>query len=398
MKILQVVSTPPFAWATGGCARIVFDLSKALVKKGHDITILTTDLFQPGQPYPFRKTIEIIDGVKIIRFPNISDTLAWRYKFYFSYQYIQYLKKNVKEFDIVHLQDLISIHAIFTKKYCKKFKIPYILSTHGSAFWLGERKITHRLFYLLWGKNILIEAPKLLVLNEAEQDACRNLGYPLQSIEIIYNFLDPQYLHTSQESRNDFREKYSINLNSKVVLYIGRLEKTKGLDILLDSFHNLTNEPIDVVLVIAGPDDGFEHYLKAKVMELHLNEKVRFTGFLNDADKLHAYQSADVHVSPREWEPFGITLLESCACGTPVICCKNSGIAHIIEGNVGLTFEYNQQSLKEVMIRMLTDRKMTLKFKEECDNLIKTQFSSEAIVSHIETIYQQEKSIGEKKK
>ena len=120
MKILQIVSTPPFAWATGGCARVVYDISKELVKRGHDVTILTTDLYEPGKRFPYKANPEFIDGIRIIRFKYISNWLAWKNKIYISPGLIWYLKNHLQEYEIIHLQDLISVHAVATVKYCKK--------------------------------------------------------------------------------------------------------------------------------------------------------------------------------------------------------------------------------------------------------------------------------------
>ena len=80
MKILQIISTPPFAWATGGCARVAYDISKELVKSGHDVTMLTTDLYEPNQRYISKTNPEYIDGIQIFRFKQVSNWLAWKHK------------------------------------------------------------------------------------------------------------------------------------------------------------------------------------------------------------------------------------------------------------------------------------------------------------------------------
>ena len=87
------------------------------------------------------------------------------------------------------------------------------------------------------------------------------------------------------------------------------------------------------VLVIVGPDDGYLTEVKRQVQTLGISSQVRFTGYLDGDDKLQAYQSASVNVLPSAYEMFAITLLESLACGTPIIATDRCGLADFVRQN-----------------------------------------------------------------
>jgi len=77
MKIAQVSSTPPFAWATGGCAKVAYDISRVL-SKNHQVAMATTDLFEPDNRFKIKNNPEILDGIKMYRFKVINNHLAWK--------------------------------------------------------------------------------------------------------------------------------------------------------------------------------------------------------------------------------------------------------------------------------------------------------------------------------
>ncbi|KGK98087.1 hypothetical protein LI82_10130 [Methanococcoides methylutens] len=388
MKIAQVISTPPFAWATGGCARIAHELSKELANKGHEVTIITTDLYKPDQRYINTKNPEYIDGIRFFRFRCASNWLAWKHKLYISPKLLRYLKINLQEYEVVHLQDLISIQAIITSKYCKKYKIPYILTAHGSIPWLYKKSILSWVFNRLWGHNILTNADKITVFTEEEAEQCRYMKVSEDKIKLIPNGIDLNKYKNLPE-KMEFRNKYTINKNKKIILYIGRIEQSKGIDLLIESFSLLAPEMDDVLLLITGPDDGYLNTLNKLVLASGIEDKVIFTGFLEEKDKIRAYVDADVHVSPRQWEPFGLTLLESCACGTPVICSKGCGIANVIDNQVGIAVPYNKYDMKTALMRVLKDDETKRKFGENGKLIVQEQFSFEKIVEEVEKTYKE---------
>lgn len=333
----------------------MFDLSRELAKRGHKVSILTTDMYKPDERYKIRNP-EFIDGVKIIRFKYISDLLAWKYKIYISVGMLKFLKNNLKNYDIVHLQDLISPTAIVTMFYCRKYRVPYVLTSHGSLTVFNENNLLNKLYCKIWGFKILQNASRVSAFTNDEFEQYKKLGILENKIHIIPNGI---YLseYANLPKKGNFRNKHSIKEDDPVVLYLGRIHKSKGLNTLLNAFKLLNEDLTNAKLVIVGPDEGYLQELRNKSIELNLESRVIFTGPLYDEEKLEVYVDADVHVSPRKAEPFGLTLLESSACGTPVISMKNCGISDFVE-KVGIVSDYNDKSINDSIKQILNDERL----------------------------------------
>lgn len=352
LKILQVISTPPFAWATGGCARVVYDQSRELARLGHEVTILTTDLFEPDQRYPINNP-EIVDGVKIIRFKYISDLLAWKYKIYISPGMINFLKKNLDDYDLVHLQDFISPQAYYTSKYCRKFKIPYLITTHGSTYWVLQHGFLNQVYLKLAANKILSGADRIIALTKMELEHYNELGISQSKITVVPNGIDLAPFRNVKEI-GKFKIKMGLD-NEKIILYLGRINPIKGIEVLIKSFSDLSKNLDSVKLVIVGPDEGYSHELKNLIQKLDIKDSVIFTGPLYDEDKLEVYTDADIYVLPSKYETFPITVLEAWASGIPVIVSEHCGIADYVK-KAGLVFK-NETQLKEAMMKIITDSK-----------------------------------------
>jgi len=219
---------------------------------------------------------------------------------------------------------------------------------------------------------------------EAEQ--YKSMGVSENKIEIVPNGIDPSEFE-SLPQRGDFRRKWGINDNQKIILYLARIYKIKGPDLLARSFAELSKEIDNVKLVIAGPDDGYLTSLKKLVADLEISDKVLFTGPLYGEEKLRAYVDADVYVLPSVYETFPVAVLEACACGVPVIVTDRCGIADIVNNKVGYMVEYNKDQLKSAMIKVLNDEGLRRRFGEEGKRLVRDQFSWDVVVAKVENIY-----------
>jgi len=145
----------------------------------------------------------------------------------------------------------------------------------------------------------------------------------------------------------------------------------------------------DVRLVIVGPDDGYLPSLKKLIADLKISTKVLFTGPLYGQEKLKAYVDADVYVLPSSYEIFGITVLEACACGAPVVVTDRCGIADVIDGQAGLVVAYDKEQLQHALLHMLDDDKMRLRFGEKGKLLVREKFNCENIAEQVERVYKE---------
>jgi len=375
MKILQVI--PYFTPKRGGDVNACFNISKELTKKGHDVTIITTE-FEFN--YEYAESIRKI-GIKIYPVNYIFQSNS----FIYSKAINSWLDKHIKDFDIIHLHEFRSYQNISVNKYAKKYNIPYVLQAHGSLMPHYRKQNLKKLYDEVWGYNILAEASKVLALTDTEVKQYELFGVLKNRIEIVPNGIDlSQY--SELPKKGIFRQKYHINSDKKIILYLGRLNETKGIDLLINAFINLSSKLKNCTLVLAGPDDGFESYLKNLVYKNNLGDKVIFTDFIPDHIKNAALVDADVFVTPK-FSGFPITFLEACVCGTPIITTNKGDYLKWIHENAGQVINFDTLELEACLSTMLLDESLRKRLGENGISLIEREFNWEKVVNRIENIY-----------
>ena len=121
--------------------------------------------------------------------------------------------------------------------------------------------------------------------------------------------------------------------------------------------------------------------------ELKISDKVLFTGPLYGEKKLEAYVDADVYVLPSVYETFPVSVLEACACGTPVIVTDRCGIADVIDGQVGLVVTYDKNQLQDALQRVLSDDQMRQRFGNGGKSLVREKSNWSKITELMESVY-----------
>ncbi len=375
MKILQII--PYFTVIRGGDVAVAYNLSGHLVKRGHDVTILTTD-FEFDKEYA--KTIEK-EGVKVIPFHCINIVL-----FLISPSMKKWLKRNIKNFDIIHLHDFRSYQNYIAHYYAKKHMIPYVLQAHGSLPRIIEKQKLKKLYDRILGYRLLKDASKVIALTKTEAEQYKEMGVDKAKIINVPNGINLLEYGKLPE-KGGFRRKYEIKDDEKIVLYIGRLHKTKGIDLLGEAFSEVSKELDNVILVLGGPDDGYRSALEELIKALKVDDKVLFTGFVTPEEKKAVLVDADVFVLP-SFLGFPVTFLEACACGTPIITTNNGDTLDWIHGKVGYVVEYDKDQLRDAIYKVLSDEGLRKRFGEEGKKLMVKKFAWDNIVKEVENVYE----------
>jgi glycosyltransferase involved in cell wall biosynthesis len=385
MKILMVVAS--YSPSSGGPTTVIRALASELVKKGHEVSIYTSDYFdKSSRVQEYSKPVEI-DGIKVYYFKNISNKLAHNYNVYLSPMLVKKAKDNLKNFDIIHIHGFRTFQSIFIHHYAKKYNVPYILQTHGTVLPFFQKQSLKKIFDLFLGYKILRDVSKVIALTKTEAEQYKKMGGDENKIEIVPNGIDLSEYENLPE-KGEFRRKYSIRDDEKIILYLGRIHKIKGIDLLVKAFADLVEELDNVKLVIVGPDGGFLSMLKRQIESLKIGDRILFTGTLYERDKLEAYVDADVYVLPSVYEIFPITVLEACACGTPVIVTDRCSIADFVN-KIGYVVEYDKEQLQDAIIKVLSDEGLRRRFGERGKKLVEERlFSWDNIEKKVEGLYE----------
>lgn len=389
MKILQVVSYFYPALAYGGPPRTVYELSKELVKRNHEVTVYTTDTLDPKSRIekPSHTGPVELDGIRVYYFRNISNWLAGTYHLFLPPSLIKAARSHLKEFDVIHFHEARTIVHLPVQHYARRYGIPYILQARGSLPRIMAKQSLKQVYDMLWGFRLLRDASKVIALTNVEAEQYKRAGVSEDRIEIIPNGIDLSKFDNLPE-RGKFRSKYNLNDSQKVILYLGRIHKIKGLDLLAEAFAGFSKVLDDVKLVISGPDDGYLSALKELVKNLKIKEKVLFTGPLYERDKLEAYIDADVCVLPSIHEGFPVSVLEAGVCGKPVIVTDRCNIADMVDNEIGLAVSYDKDQLQGALAYLLNDEGKRRQFGQYSTELVNREFSWPHITERVERLYQ----------
>lgn len=352
MKILQVIPAFPPSEGYGGAPVIAYEISKKLVQGGHKVTVYTTDA--NNKKSRLSTKYKHMDGFEVYYFKNISNSLAW-HRLFFTPSMLPQLSKEIKKFDIIHLQSYYTFLNIATHHYAKRYGIPYIVQANIAILPIFQKQRLKKFFNLFWGYRILKDASKVIAATEMEIDEEKRMGVNEEKIALILPGYDVNYF-SDLPDLGQFREKFGIK-EKNIILFLARIHKIKGIDFLVKSFYELTRSRDDVILVIAGPDDGYKYTIEKLIEELNISNKVLFTGYLDGDEKLSAYIDATMLVQPSKYERFCGSPFEAILCNTPIIVTRNTGCGNFVhKRDVGYTVDYgNVNELRNTMEEILNN-------------------------------------------
>lgn len=333
MKILQV--TPYFApaWAYGGPPRVMYDYAAGLVARGHDVDVLTTDVLDAERRA--EPAFEVLDGVRVRRLPNLSNSLAWRTKKYLPRGLVTRLARELGRYDAVHVTDTRTYLTAAASLAARARGVPFCLSPHGSlpAF-SGLRGAVKAVYDLALVRPMLRRAALLLAQTDHEAELLRAFGGRPDAIRLLPLPLDLVDVDAGAEPGALRR----LAGDSRVLLFLGRIHYLKGLDVLIDAAAPLLGD--GTTLVIVGRDDGHWDELSVRHRDLLDAGAIRFVGPLYGRDRFGAYGDADVFcLTPRHWEETSIAALEAAACGTAIVVTEQTDIPGLAASGGGFVVQ-----------------------------------------------------------
>ena len=355
------------------------------------MTVCATDALRPDSNEVVPTRHQVLDGVDV----NYFHSFARPGRIFLSPGMVKFIGRHLKRFDIVHLHLYRTFHNIVFC-CCNTIDKPYVLSAHGNilpTFGNPNRRVLfmRRFFDLQVGKRIVGNARKVIAISKAEADEYLQFGVEKEKIEIVPNGIDlPRYDHLP--SPGQFRSKLNISENEKLILYLGRLNKSKGLDFLVSGFASLNRDVSNegLTLVIAGPNDGALEPIERLARRLGVSPRVIFPGFLSEEEKTSAYVDSDVVVNLEPGNVFGLVPLEAAACRTPVIVSKGNAISEAVrEGAFGFSVEYGDTaSLATTMRNLLYDSTLASKMGQNGRRFVFENYGWPKVVDRLETLYE----------
>jgi glycosyltransferase involved in cell wall biosynthesis len=386
MKILQVTSTFPPAYSYGGPVEKVYQISYGLVKRNHEVTVVTTDVLDSKNRYKFTHNPIVLDGIKVFHFKNVSNKLAHK-NIHFAPTMAIELKKQIKACDVVHIHEYRTFSGILASYFAHKYEVPIIIQPNGSIPWIGKYN-AKIVFDKILGSHIINGASKIIASSYFESDYFGKIFPSLSNSNIIHipNGINLDEYNNLPE-KGEFKKKYNIAQNEKVILFLSRIHPQKGADLLLYAFAQLHKINKNIKLVIAGPDEGYLNELMKIAETLQISKSVIFPGPLYGEKKIEAFIDAHVFVLPSPYDSFGNVVIEALACGTPVIFTNKCGVSEYIWRDYCFIIDYDITQLYLSLWEIINDETIHKKMTAEAKKLIH-HFDMKDIILQYEKVYE----------
>jgi glycosyltransferase involved in cell wall biosynthesis len=341
LRILHVTPYSGDAWAYGGIPRLAATLARDLARRGHAVTVATTDASDEtsrlrdgaatGRRFGAWPPAQTADGVVVRVFPNVSNHLAYHWQFFTPTGFRRFMRSHAGDFDVAHLHACRNLPGEIAARHLAAAGVPFVIAPNGTAPLLERRRLAKQAFDALTGLRGLRRAARVVAVSEAERVQLRAVGVPAASIALLPNPIDLEEFDAPIQPGR-LRIRCSLG-PGPIVLFLGKLTPRKRVDLLVEAFARLDRP--EATLVIAGNDMGSGPAIRAAVASHGLGARVRFTGLLRGHERLEALADADVVVYPSQHEIFGLVPLESLLAGSPVIVADDSGAGEVVRATGG---------------------------------------------------------------
>ncbi|MCI9177220.1 MAG: glycosyltransferase family 4 protein [Clostridia bacterium] len=396
MKILMLTwEYPPRI--VGGIARVVHDLSKRLIKDGHEVTVVT---YKEGDlpEYENDKGVEVYRVENYMIHPNNFIEWVMQLNFNMAAKAAQIMNEKGK-FDVIHAHDWLVASCAKTLK--QAYQIPMVATIHATEAGRNSGIHDETQRYINDTEWMLTyEATEVIVNSNFMKGHVQSLfGLPFDKINVVPNGINLTNFN-GVERDYDFRRQYAMD-NEKIILYVGRLVYEKGIQHLISAMPKILNSYHDAKLVIAGKG-GMLDELKAQASAMGIANKVYFAGYLNSKQVQKIYKCADIAVFPSTYEPFGIVALEAMLAGVPTVVSDIGGLNEIVDHGIDGMKSYagNSNSIADSVLNLLYDKQLAANVAKKAKQKVKEEFNWTKIAQDTHYTYEKAicKTVAEKQK
>ena len=382
MKLLVVV--PSLGAVYGGPSKSVIELTQALGKSGIHVDLVSTNANGKDVIDLPVKTWVQRDNYRVQVFPckTIGD-----YKL--SISLTQWLFQHVRDYDIVQTNAIFSLPNLPAYLACRWNNKPYVVIPRGmlEPWALSYKAKKKKIYYDLIEKPALKRASaiQMLASTEAAQIKPLNLQSPLVISPNVIHRQDFEALPTGQS----FYEQFPETKDKKVILFLGRIDPKKGLDLLATAFGRAKKQFPNIHLVVAGPDNiGFLPTVKQYFTDNQCLDSVTFTGILTGQIKYSALVAADYYVAPSYSEGFSMSVLEGMAAGLPCIITTGCNFPEAAKANAAHVVPIDATAITNALLDYLDNPEKASAMGKRARQFISQNYTWDQIAKNLYKVYQ----------
>ena len=329
----------------GGTAERTFQLARFMVQESVECGVLTLDIGD------LRTSEDELSVVPVHKLPCVYG------RYFIPGPMRRGIARLISEYDVVHLMGHWTLLNAMVAAICLSQKKPYVVCPAGALKNYGRSQWLKRMYDFVIGKRIIRCASAWVAITADERLDFANYGVTPESVAVIPNGVDPNDYEdqiSNKYGNGSLLDKRFLLNGQPYILFLGRLNKIKGPDLLLEAFAAVAETFPDLHLIFAGPDSGLMAALKADVSTMGINKRVHFAGYVAGVDKIDALRHASCLVIPSREEAMSIVVLEAGICGTPVIFSDRCGLDEFARNGAGIEIQANAHSIGQALIQALT--------------------------------------------
>ncbi|MEI7456647.1 MAG: glycosyltransferase family 4 protein [Nitrosomonadales bacterium] len=268
--------------------------------------------------------------------------------------------------------------------------VPVRIHTFTGQIWVMKKGVKRSLLKL-FDKMIGIFATCVLADSPSQRDFLVNEGVlPQAKVQVIgagsICGVDAVRFQPNNEARQKVRNELGINPDANVILFVGRLNRDKGMLDLAAAFNTIAKQDPEVVLLLVGAEEDVPFRLISEICHAKTG-CLHHVSFTATPEKYMA--AADIFCLPSYREGFGMTIIEAAACGVPAVASRIYGITDAVEdGRSGLLFEAgNRAALIEKLQELITNNQLRLQLGNAARQRVIKSFSGETIAAEMIKLY-----------
>jgi glycosyltransferase involved in cell wall biosynthesis len=380
MRILHVVPSYLPAVRYGGPIFAVHGLCRALVARGHELQVFTTNIDGPGvTPTPIATPVDL-DGIRIRYFPCPTAR-----RLYWSPRLGRALHREIGNFDVVHLHSVFLWPTWAAARAARNAGISYVLSPRGmlvkDLIKRRSRLAKSAWIHLIERSNVE-QAGALHLTSQLESTELEYFGWRLPPLVVIPNAIDEPLVQNGRIAP----DVKVISSEQPLVLYLGRLSWKKGLDRLLRGF---ARTQAGVLAVVGTDDENFAPQLSKLAEDLQIADRVRILPrTVIGPEKEHLFAAARLFVLPSYSENFGNTVLEAMRRSVPVVVTPEVGAAEIVrKSGAGLVVAGEPEPLSSAIRLLTADLNLARTMGEAGRRHTVAHFSWDKVAIQMEELY-----------
>ena len=383
MSLKLLIVAPSLGPVYGGTSKCIVELAQALGSQGIQVDIVSTNANGETRLNVATHTWIEESTHRTLYFPYVG---IGDYKL--SWSLTKWLLSHIKDYDLVQTNAIFSLPNLPAYWSCAFSNTPYVIAPHGmlEPWALSYKSWKKKAYYQLFEKAALKRATSLQMLSPTEATQIKPLkiktpiviapnGVHRQDFDIP---VDPEIFYSAFPETRD----------KTLILFLGRIDPKKGLDLLAKAFGQLLIEFPTVHLVVAGPDNtNFLPTVKEYFSTEDCLEAVTFAGMLTGRLKYAALSTADIYTAPSYSEGFSVSILEGMAMGLPCIITTGCNFPEAATAKAAYVVECDANELLLAFRRAVKDPKASISLGTSARQFILENYTWDKIAIKLSKTY-----------